>query len=127
MLIIVDDKRECVSFCYMSLNQFMQLSIIVSFARANSCQKIRKAASELSLNRLWKIDLDKGKISLLRMPWDQVFMLRAVLLLFSKRNIGHESRKVVNFLMDTVHAAVKSSLKMDCVSYGKRAKDIHLR
>jgi len=127
MIVIVEDKRECVSFCDMEFKQFMRLNIIVSFARTHSCCKIRQAASELSLNCRWIIDLNEETISLLRIPWEQAFILRAVLFLYSERKIGDESRRSVNSLMTMIQTAIKSSLKMDCAAYDKRARDIYLR
>jgi hypothetical protein len=122
MLIIVDDKRERISFCDMEIEQFYKISAIVAFARTQP-GLTGKIAAGLIDKCHWIFRPEGMRISLVWLSWEQIFMFNAGLMA-----MGSQARKSVAFLTLAIEAAISSALKSDSLPdiYGESAKDIQL-
>lgn len=131
MLIIVDDKRQNVSFCKMSFEQFFRIQAVIQIARTLGDDHIRKLAKDLNLNCLFVLDYDRRQISLLRLSWEQVFMLNAAMISLQKAMDADKTKEALSFMITLIDATVESALRTDAslVDYAgsERDKNIHLR
>jgi len=100
MIIIVDDKRDKVSFCWMEIGQFFKIAAVVNFARTKP-GIIGEQARELSNKCHWILHSHGDKMSLVSLTWEQVFTLSAAL-----EALGLGARKSMEFLDAAINAAI---------------------
>lgn len=111
MTVVVNDKREEVSFCAMDGPLVQMVTLMISFGRHHGNAWFRLLATDLCLTCRWIVGPGKG-ISLTHMSWQQVWMLRAISRDRPFCDLdGPRSRQVVSEIAGAIQVAVDMSLK----------------
>jgi len=113
MVIVVDDKRQNVSFCGISFEQFFHIKTVIQIARTQGKGRANQIANALNLNCLYYLDYERQQISLLQLSWEQVFMLNATMISLQQSMNADKNKLELDYMIAAIEAAVESDLRTD--------------
>ncbi len=111
MIVIVDDMHQTVSLCGLDRRTFMRLAAAIQAARECRKPAIQSVAAALHLSVRWRLDSKSGTISLVKLSWDEVFALNAIIL--GTLSAGPRIFKNIGLgqLIDGIDAAVEMAIR----------------